>query len=182
MASFTEADWRKVLELAHITADLNPAERLAYLRSATSSQSQLEKVLELIEEFDTPGTYHTSSEAEAWPDPLQIGRFEVTGVIGEGGMGKVYAARDPELHRTVAIKLLVQLTGQHARTSADRAIREARLASALSHPNIATVHEVTRQENGSVAIEPLQRRGWRDAPVGRHGRGLRQNAVHLLDR
>lgn len=70
----------------------------------------------------------------------RIGRFEVEGALGAGGMGVVYAARDTVLDRRVALKLL------HARAddagARARLLREARSAAALSHPNVVTVFEV----------------------------------------
>ena len=74
------------------------------------------------------------------PRPL-IGRYEVLDVIGHGGMGVVYRARDPELDRDVAIKTII-----HARSTSERyrkrLEREARVIARLRHPNIVGVHEL----------------------------------------
>src|SRR5262249_9429425 len=69
-----------------------------------------------------------------------IGRYVITDRLGQGGMGEVFAARDSELGRLVAVKLL----GATAGTSSpvDRFIHEAKAASALNHPNIVTIYEV----------------------------------------
>jgi eukaryotic-like serine/threonine-protein kinase len=78
--------------------------------------------------------------------PRRIGRYEVVGEIGRGGMGVVYRARDTELERFVALKSLpTDRTTDPARRR--RFLQEARSASALSHPNIITVHDVI-SENG----------------------------------
>jgi len=70
-----------------------------------------------------------------------IGHFEVISLIGQGGMGAVYRARDTHLGRTVALKLLgPSLLGDTQ--SHSRFIREARLAATLDHPNICTVFDV----------------------------------------
>ncbi|HKR63911.1 MAG TPA: protein kinase [Thermoanaerobaculia bacterium] len=70
-----------------------------------------------------------------------FGRYQVLGPIGSGGMGEVYAARDPKLGRKVAIKMLpLRLTTE--RDTLTRFTQEARSASALNHPNIVTIHEV----------------------------------------
>ena len=66
--------------------------------------------------------------------------------LGAGGMGTVYRARDTELDRTVAIKVLEVAEGE-ARA---RLLHEARAASALNHPNIVTIHGV--QQHGDVAF------------------------------
>src|SRR5262249_19868386 len=65
-----------------------------------------------------------------------IGRFVVEGMLGRGGMGVVMAARDPELGRRVAIKLLV------GDPDHERLDREAQAMAKLSHPNVVTVYEV----------------------------------------
>jgi serine/threonine protein kinase/WD40 repeat protein len=68
-----------------------------------------------------------------------VGPYSIVRVIGRGGMGVVYLARDPRLQRDVAIKTLpAELVGHTAR--ADRFLREAQLLASLSHPNIATVY------------------------------------------
>jgi serine/threonine protein kinase/tetratricopeptide (TPR) repeat protein len=85
----------------------------------------------------------------------RIGRYEVTGTLGQGGMGVVYAARDPHLGRALAIKTL------HA-TSADpiareRLTREARTAAALNHPSICQLYEIGEDEGELfLAMELLE--------------------------
>ena len=77
-----------------------------------------------------------------------FGRYEISSKLGEGGMGEVYAARDPELDRPVAIKLLPrEFTNDADRRSRFR--QEARVVSALNHPNIITIYEVGENEEGS---------------------------------
>jgi Tol biopolymer transport system component len=74
-----------------------------------------------------------------------IGHYEILDKLGEGGMGIVYKGRDVRLGRLVAIKVL----SPDALLSADmrqRFIREARSASALSHPNIVTLHEIATED------------------------------------
>lgn len=68
-----------------------------------------------------------------------VGRYELLGHLGSGGMGVVYSARDPELERGVAIKLL--RAGAGAADSV-RLLREARALARLAHPNIVAVHDV----------------------------------------
>ena len=76
--------------------------------------------------------------------PFQLGRYVVLGVLGQGGMGIVYAAYDPELDRKVALKLLHHDTSSEARA---RLKREARALAKLAHPNVLAVHDV-----GSVVV------------------------------
>src|SRR5262245_25495964 len=71
----------------------------------------------------------------------RLGPYEVLGVLGTGGMGEVFRARDTRLERSVALKVLPAdaLADPIART---RLVREARLAASLNHPYICTVHDV----------------------------------------
>ncbi|MCA9693542.1 MAG: serine/threonine protein kinase, partial [Myxococcales bacterium] len=100
-----------------------------------------------------------------------IDRYLILARLGEGGMGLVYAAHDPELDRKVAIKLLRgDPTDSGAR---DRLLREAQAMARLSHPNVITVHDVgTARGHVFVAMEYVeggtlgtwleeQERGWR---------------------
>lgn len=71
----------------------------------------------------------------------QFQQYRVTGLLGRGGMGVVYKARDVRLERDVAFKVLAAAElGDETRRL--RFLREARAASALSHPNIVTIHEI----------------------------------------
>ena len=75
------------------------------------------------------------------PPGHRLGPYEITGAIGEGGMGEVYKARDTRLNRTVAVKVLrPQLVADPAGRA--RFEREARAISALDHPNICVLHDV----------------------------------------
>lgn len=69
-----------------------------------------------------------------------LGAFQIVGLIGAGGMGEVYRARDTRLHRDVAVKVLP--AGSAAdETARERLVREARTASTLNHPNICTMYD-----------------------------------------
>jgi len=79
-----------------------------------------------------------------------LGHYRIVSTVGEGGMGVVYRTRDEVLHRDNAIKVL------SSRTVADKSAKEflldeARAASALSHPNICTIHQVG-ETNGELYI------------------------------
>jgi len=76
----------------------------------------------------------------------RLGPYEILERLGAGGMGEVYKARDLELGRTVAVKVLAD--GRSAEAGQLRRFeQEARAASALNHPNIVTIHEIGRHES-----------------------------------
>ena len=70
-----------------------------------------------------------------------VSHYRVLERIGEGGMGVVYLAEDERLARKVALKFISPAIAADP-AARDRLLREARVASALDHPNIATVYEV----------------------------------------
>jgi serine/threonine protein kinase len=75
-------------------------------------------------------------------------RYEILERIGEGGMGVVYLARDRELEREVALKVL--RTPDPSSDERDRILREARILASLEHPGIAPVHDVGVLPDGRV--------------------------------
>ena len=80
-----------------------------------------------------------------------IGRYELMEEIGRGAMGAVYKAHDPQIGRTVALKVV--LTGgeesEELRTQKERFYREARAAGKLHHPGIVAIHDVGEDTHGS---------------------------------
>jgi hypothetical protein len=71
-----------------------------------------------------------------------IGRYQITGVLGAGGMGRVYRARDPDLDRDLAIKVLRRAPGTGSGGLEHRLLREAQAMAKLKHANLATVYDV----------------------------------------
>lgn len=84
---------------------------------------------------------HDASTTRQTPNPLQrLGRYEITGLLGEGGFGCVYKALDTRLQRWVALKVPSESTAQAADVNA--LVEEARAAAALRHAHIVAVYDV----------------------------------------
>jgi len=120
-------------------------------------------------DFSVPATMPRRLE----PGQL-VGRFEIVRLLGEGGMGAVYAARDPELGREVAVKIM-RLASRGADDTEGRRARlrrEAQAMARLAHPNVVPVFEVGELDDGLFVVMELVEGGtvtrWlRAAPHGR---------------
>ena len=135
-------------ELFFAALDRPAGERDAFLASSTANQDLVREVRALLAAHDQAGSF---LDAAALPANLvaaptlsagqRLGPYVVGELIGQGGMGEVYRARDTRLGRQVAIKVL---TAALARDKArqQRFEEEARAASALNHPNVLTVYDV----------------------------------------
>jgi serine/threonine protein kinase len=127
--------------------------------------------------------------------PRSVGAYQLQTLLGVGGMGEVYRARDPRLGRDVAIKMLPRdVTADPDRLA--RFQREARVLASLNHPNIATIHGIEDAEGVRAIVmelvegETLAERLASVAP-GRgsdekgqpvHGRGLSLDDVPAIAR
>jgi serine/threonine-protein kinase len=80
-----------------------------------------------------------------------ISHYEVLDKLGEGGMGVVYKARDIQLGRFVAVKVLIPIKGESSDRHA-RFLQEARAASSLNHPNIITIHDIVATGGGDCIV------------------------------
>lgn len=119
-------------------SDLPEAERLDRLHGMALSADVTGKVQELLEDA-------IEEDDSDWsPAGQMIRGYEVISELGRGGMGRVYAARDLDLDRGVAIKFLPQhVLGDEA--SVRRFLTEAKASSMLNHPNIVTIHQFIRE-------------------------------------
>jgi eukaryotic-like serine/threonine-protein kinase len=149
----TDERWKLAYAIYEAAAVLGCAERRQYVQAAAPDAEIAGTVLAMLDEMETAtdsdgfpeSAYSTEPMATPASGRLPYGaalsRFVVTGYVGQGGMGQVYSAHDPDLNRVVALKVIAQ---EAETSSSERFIREAQAASALNHPNIVTVYEVIR--------------------------------------
>jgi len=139
--------WRRVEALYHLALERPPNQRAAFLDSECGADEVLRREVESLlgytaeaEDFmEAPAVQETmDSETLAGRD---LGSYKVLSLLGMGGMGKVYLAKDTRLARTVAIKVLDREKIADAERKR-RFLHEARAASALNHPNIVTVYDI----------------------------------------
>ncbi len=169
-------------ELAEARAHLDTCAQCAleFLRVGSSTESTAE--------LPPPGaTAMAPGTVETLPRGACVGRYLLLHLVGQGGMGMVYAAYDPELNRKVALKLLLAATGagQGRGLGQARLLREAQAMARLSHPNVTAVHDVgvvgeqifvamDLVEGGTLRAWLKQPRAWREVlrVMLQAGRGL----------
>src|SRR5712692_9411393 len=81
----------------------------------------------------------------------RLGPYELVSLLGAGGMGEVYKARDTRLDRTVAIKILPEALAADSQFR-DRFDREARTISQLDHPHICALYDVGEQDGTAYLV------------------------------
>jgi Tol biopolymer transport system component len=149
---------RRIEELCDAALDRDPSERAAFVAAACGSDDELRREVERLLAFartaeaflETPVDELAAHVLAAEPRPPLIGRrlgpYEIVALLGEGGMGEVYRARDTTLGRDVAIKVVASAFLAAPERLA-RFEREARVLAALNHPHIGSIYGV-EQEGG----------------------------------
>src|SRR5215467_8030555 len=145
--------WRQIESLFQEALRKPVSERDAWLREACATDAELHReVVSLL------ANRHTSASAGPWAaaaaqlivkpvllEPGQfLGPYQITSFLAAGGMGEVYRARDTELKRDVAIKVLPQSFARDPGRMA-RFQREAEVLASLNHPNIAHIYGVEKR-------------------------------------
>lgn len=118
-----------------------------------NEQKQAQQSQDGFDSIDTSAGPSTTNKAEDLKEGTRIHRYQILNLIGKGGMGAVYKAYDPELDRSIAIKMLTVVTqeGETASKPHARLMREAQALAKLSHPNVISVFDVGTYA-GSVYI------------------------------
>jgi eukaryotic-like serine/threonine-protein kinase len=147
--------WRRIEEMFHQAVDLPLRDRAEFLGRACAGDGELRREVESLLEGDKShddllhaavanAVHDLPSGAQTGGGNLagrQIGPYLISGLIGKGGMGEVYRARDTRLNRDVALKVLPADLAQNE-TRRRRFEHEARLVATLSHPHICRLYDV----------------------------------------
>ncbi|HEV2721032.1 MAG TPA: protein kinase [Thermoanaerobaculia bacterium] len=109
----------------------------------------------------------------------KVGRYEIVSFVGAGGMGQVYRARDAQLARDVAIKLLPPGPGSNAQQVVARFQQEARALGLLNHPNLVTVYDFgTHGQSFYIVLELLEGETLREH-LRNGGTMTQRKAIHV---
>jgi eukaryotic-like serine/threonine-protein kinase len=154
------ASWARVKAVFLEALDQPEANRSTFLAQACARNEWLRQEVESLLASDcAAGSFCETSAASvlqqsesAIPSPgprlkagFRLGAYEIVALLGTGGMGEVYRARDTRLRRDVAIKTIGLRSPDE--TARARLLREARHASTLRHPNICTVYEIAESDD-----------------------------------
>jgi eukaryotic-like serine/threonine-protein kinase len=148
----TPERWQQVKAVLDAALEHDRHERAAFISKACDGDEHLRKELEsLIISYEQAGSFIEEPAVESLAEIIadkgeslinrELGSYQVEALLGTGGMGEVYLAKDTRLDRRIALKVLPA----HLSDDKDRLRRfqqEARAASSLNHPNILTIYEV----------------------------------------
>ena len=162
----TPERWQQIEELYHDARAHAPAERQALLAEVCAADEALRREVESLLAFDE----QASGFIEMPPDDIAagllgagqaramlgrtLGHYQLGALLGAGGMGEVYRARDTRLDRDVAVKILPEHLADNAE-ALRRFEREAKAVAALSHPNILAIHDFGTEQGMSYAVMEL---------------------------
>src|SRR6267378_221588 len=158
--------WQRVQQLFDAALQHSPEKRQEFLEQECGSNQELRREVEsLLAAHDKSGAFMAEPAVAAMAEVLHqatsrfqpgdmLGAYKVLDLVGRGGMGEVYRARDTRLKRDVAIKVLPRgLAGDRERLS--RFEQEARSAAALNHPNIISIHDMGTADGSPYIVSEL---------------------------
>jgi serine/threonine protein kinase len=150
-----EDAWKQLEQLFHEAVALSPDSRAEFLENACPDERLRAELWSLLTMATSADSFLEDSLIRSLHVPAlaagsRLAGFEVVELVGWGGMGEVYRARDLRLNREVALKVLPKaLASDHAGIA--RLQQEARVLAALNHPNIAGIYEFV-EDSGCFAV------------------------------
>jgi len=157
-------NWKRVQTLFLEALDLAPEERAAFLEAACAGDEEMRREVESLLSHDGAserhiaealvGTAQSLFESKTIKPGTKVNDYEIITLIGAGGMGEVYQARDVRLSRNVAIKVLPSYL-THDPDRLRRFEQEARAAAALNHPNIVAVYQMGSYQGAPYLVSEL---------------------------
>src|SRR6266852_6768593 len=153
----TPERWHQIKNVLHGALELKPEERLAFLDRACSTDHSLRREVESLL-FSADEALHTFLKSSRAGVTLtknsRLGDYQVQSLLGSGGMGEVYRARDLRLHRDVAIKVLPAFFSSDPERLR-RFEQEAQAAAALNHSNILAVFQMGTYQGAPDLVSEL---------------------------
>ncbi len=152
----TPERWQQIRDVLEEALELAPEQRSAFVEKNCASDSSLRQEVEtlLASSPDVRSSFlQASPRVVTLTSGTKLGDYEVKSLLGSGGMGEVYRARDARLGRDVAIKVLPLLSADSDRLR--RFEQEARAAAALNHPNILAVFQMGTYEGAPYLVSEL---------------------------
>jgi serine/threonine protein kinase/tetratricopeptide (TPR) repeat protein len=149
--------WQQVRSVFHQAVELAPEQRSSFLDQACSTDHSLRREVESLLSSDQEarsGFLASELTRVTLLAGARLGEYEVQSLLGSGGMGVVYRARDERLGREVAIKVLPPFFASD-RERLRRFEQEARAAAALNHPNILAVYQLGTYEDSPYLVSEL---------------------------
>ncbi len=158
MTALTPERWQKIKAILDDVLETPPQQRSALLAKVCSEDAALREEVESLLALGDEGarTQFLQSPANhvTLPPGTKLGEYEIQSLLGAGGMGEVYRARDPRLRRDVAVKVLPRsLSNDPGRLR--RFEQEAQAAAALNHPNILAVYRMGTYEGAPYLVSEL---------------------------
>jgi eukaryotic-like serine/threonine-protein kinase len=164
----TPERWKKIEQLCNAALERDASQRAAFLLQACQGDDELRREVESLLAQEKPADrFLESSDAEIAAKQLatgpgagdgadkligrRLGAYQIVSLVGAGGMGEVYRARDTRLGRTVAIKVLPERLADRPDLR-DRFEREARTIASLNHPHICTLYDVGHQDGTEFLV------------------------------
>src|SRR5438094_10225074 len=160
------ASWQQAKDVIAEALRRTPSDRETFVRSRGTSPELADEILTLLagmtgphelDALDAVGATDDGpleppdGDADDLPPGTRVGPYVIVEPIGRGGMGQVFLGSDPRLRRKVALKCVLRtLAGSGERRL--RILHEARAAARVTHPNVATIHDVVEHDGAAFIV------------------------------